>query len=372
MAGEPGADARVEQDLACSGCGANLKFHPGVAALACQYCGAETAVPSLADALGEQDFRAFLALAETDGKTFEITTAKCFGCGAESTFEGNIASVCCPFCGASALATEAKTQRQIKPQSVLPFAVPVETARKAFRDWIGGLWFAPSKLAKMRNADLGMQGVFLPHWTYDSKTRTSYVGQRGDYYYTTERYTTTDSKGKVSHRTRQVRHTRWRAASGVVSNTFDDVLVLASTSLPKKHVEKLEPWGLENLVAYDARYLAGFRSENYSVGLEAGFAEAERQMEPTIRATIRRDIGGDEQRILQSRTEHSGITFKHILLPVWISAYRFEDRVFRFVVNARTGEVQGERPWSKLKIAAAVLAGMVVAGVVIWIVQSQK
>ena len=44
----------------------------------------------------------------------------------------------------------------------------------------------------------------------------------------------------------------------------------------------------------------------------------------------------------------------------------------RFVVNGRTGRVQGERPWSTVKIAIAVLAGLAVAAAVGYIVaQSQ-
>lgn len=54
----------------------------------------------------------------------------------------------------------------------------------------------------------------------------------------------------------------------------------------------------------------------------------------------------------------ANITFKHALLPLWISAYRYQERVFRFLVNARSGEVQGERPFSVLKIALAVLAAI--------------
>jgi hypothetical protein len=78
-------------------------------------------------------------------------------------------------------------------------------------------------------------------------------------------------------------------------------------------------------------------------------------MAPEIDSKIRWDIGGDEQRILSKTTYYSDITFKYILLPVWISAYRFKDRNFQFLVNARTGEVQGERPYSWIKITLLVL-----------------
>jgi hypothetical protein len=63
------------------------------------------------------------------------------------------------------------------------------------------------------------------------------------------------------------------------------------------------------------------------------------------------------------------VTFKHILLPVWMAAYKFQDRSFRFVVNGQTGKVQGERPWSKWKIALAVLAALIVAGVAAYLYQ---
>ena len=46
-----------------------------------------------------------------------------------------------------------------------------------------------------------------------------------------------------------------------------------------------------------------------------------------------------------------------MLLPVWVAAFRFVGRPYRFVVNGRTGEVQGERPWSFWKIAGPIVTG---------------
>jgi hypothetical protein len=94
-------------------------------------------------------------------------------------------------------------------------------------------------------------------------------------------------------------------------------------------------------------------------------------MRPAIEATIRQDIGGDHQSIDSVRTRFHDITFKHVLLPVWISAYRYRGRVFRFLVNARTGEVQGARPWSAIKIALAVVVALILAGVAWWFLARQ-
>lgn len=143
-------------------------------------------------------------------------------------------------------------------------------------------------------------------------------------------------------------------------------------SLPQALVAKLEPWDLEELVPYADDYLSGFRSESYRVGLAEGFEVAKTVMDEGIRQSICRDIGGDHQRIHNVHTLYSNITFKHLLLPVWVSAYRFHDKIYRFVVNARTGEVQGERPWSFVKIALAVLAVLAVAGTIAAIVAANS
>ena len=142
------------------------------------------------------------------------------------------------------------------------------------------------------------------------------------------------------------------------------MLVAASNSLPVKYLDRLEPWDLNNLVPYDTKYLSGFKSERYQVSLEDGFGKAKEKMEVVIREDIKKDIGGDRQQIHSLMSKYNNITFKHILLPLWISAYRYNNKPYRFMINARTGEVTGERPWSWIKITLAVIAGAAVIGTV--------
>ncbi len=105
--------------------------------------------------------------------------------------------------------------------------------------------------------------------------------------------------------------------------------------------------------------------------LKSGFGAAQEQMADRIRGTICADIGGDHQRISSMSPQYSGITFKHILLPVWVSAYRYNGKVYRFLVNGQTGAVSGERPWSAWKITFAVLAGLAIIGIIV-LVASQR
>ena len=156
-------------------------------------------------------------------------------------------------------------------------------------------------------------------------------------------------------RTRQVRHTRWHHASGQVERWFDDILIPATRSLPPPRLNALEPWDLGELTPYEPAYLSGYKAQRYQVSLAEGFELAKQTAAPVIEADVRRDIGGDEQRVSNVVTQYSAVTFKHLLLPVYVGAYRFNDKVYQVVVNGRTGEVQGERPYSVWKIALLVL-----------------
>jgi hypothetical protein len=121
------------------------------------------------------------------------------------------------------------------------------------------------------------------------------------------------------------------------------------------------------LCAYEPAWLAGFRAQRYQVELPEGFDKAKQAMAKVIEGDVRKDIGGDEQRVLGVETATSNATFRHLLLPVWIGAYRFKGKAYQVVVNARTGEVQGERPWSVLKISLLVAAIVLVIVVLVMI-----
>jgi hypothetical protein len=250
---------------------------------------------------------------------------------------------------------------------LLPFALDKRRATAASEKWLASLWFAPSDLKARAFIDEYLRGVYLPHWTYDMHATTRYTGQRGEDYWVTETYTAMVN-GRPQVRTRQVRKTRWYPASGTVDNVFDDVLVPASNSLPRDRVDSLTPWDLRELVPFDGAYLAGFVAESYSVTLPQGFDEATIRVQATIDASIRRDIGGDHQVIHSKNSRYDDITFKHILLPIWLTAYRYSGKTYRVMINGTTGELSGERPYSAIKITLAVFAGLLVVGGIVALV----
>ncbi len=355
----------AQRKFHCRSCGANVEYEPGSTHLQCPYCSAEHPIPTSEEEIKELDFDSALSQ-KADTSTFTARTIHCGGCGATTQLEAHVTADRCAFCD-SPLVEEPKSLEIFKPKSMLPFGVDQKAAKETFKNWLGSRWFAPNDL-KLRARKDGLDGIYIPYWTYDSSTESYYRGQRGDYYYETESYSTTEGGEEVT-KTREVRKTRWRSTSGVVWESFDDILVPASNSIPRNLAEKLEPWDLPQLVPYQEQYLSGFGAECYQVDLREGFEFAKQTMEEEIRQEVKRDIGGDEQRISSVRTAYEDITFKHILLPVWVSAFKYQDKVYRVLVNARTGEIQGERPYSVVKITLLVLAICAVIGLIYYLTQ---
>ena len=342
----------------CDQCGADMRFAPEGGLLVCDHCGNETAVaePAPKGGIRELDFRAALEAQLPEAEIEETRVSKCPNCGAQVEMGADTHAAECPFC-ATPVVTDTGAHRQIKPRGVLPFVLDEPAARDAMTAWLGKLWFAPSGLQDYARKGRKLQGIYVPYWTFDADTKSSYRGERGTVYYESRQV---KRDGKTV--TERVQKVRWRSKSGRVARFFDDVLVLASRALPKSYTDALAPWDLSTLQPYAPEFLAGFRAEAYTVELDEGFDEARAHMDRVIERDVRFDIGGDRQRIHDIDTSISDVTFKHILLPVWMAAYKYRGKSYRFVVNGQSGAVRGERPWSAIKIAVAVVVGVVVVG----------
>jgi len=351
----------TEHRFPCDNCGSDLRFDPAQSLLVCDHCGNTEPLSGTSVAhemIREQDFKTALRADLPAVEMEETRVTTCPNCAAQVEFDPGKHATECPFC-ATPVVVDTGINRHIKPRAVLPFAQTEPEARDAMNSWLGRLWFAPNGLQEYARKGRRMQGIYVPYWTYDADTKSSYSGERGTVYYVTQ---TVVRDGKQVRQ--QVPKVRWRRASGRVARFFDDVLVLASTSLPKKFTDALEPWDLAALTPYAPEYLAGFRAEAYAVSLEDGFVEARNHMERVIDRDVRFDIGGDRQRVHKVDTRISDVTFKHVLLPVWLAAYKYRGTTYRFVVNGRTGRVQGERPYSAIKITIAVTLGLLAAAII--------
>ena len=347
----------------CEKCGADLEFHIGQQDLKCPFCGYEKLIELAPDTeIAEQDFQAILEKVREwrqqtgDNSTDGQNEIRCGGCGANVVFVGSLTASECPYCAVSLQRDKVHDSPQRVPvHGILPFQVEKEKARMNLSEWVRSRWFAPNEFLQ-RGVDGRFNGVYLPFWTYDSMTFSRYSGLRGDNYTAT----VTDSNNQTQTEIR----TSWTPVSGSHQRFFDDVLVLATKGMNRDLMDSLEPWALENIQPFTQELLAGFMARTYEVELDEGFPIAKKRFDAGIASDVCKLIGGDHQQIDKIQTRYDAITFKHLLLPVWLLAYRYHGKSYQVLVNAVTGEVQGERPYSFWKIALTVLAVLAVIGAI--------
>lgn len=340
----------------CVECGGDAEWNAAKQCLCCPYCG--TIVPW--DQGKQQDEGAIVehdllqALAEHDGRGLQEAkkSLKCQSCHAISVFDATRMAQRCEFCGSPSIVAVEDLDQLITPQSLLPAVVSSTQVRDMLRQWYGTRWFAPSSLKKRALTDT-LGGIYLPYWTFDAHVEAQWVAESGYHYYESESYT--DANGQT--RTRQVQKTRWKPSSGQLSHFFDDDLVPGTVGLHLELLRKVEPFPTVNdLKPYDAAYVRGWTVERYQVDLRKASQTSLEQMQRQIQRLCAKDVPGDTYRNLQVQADYQKRSFKHILVPVWLVSYDYAGKSYQVVVNAYTGSMAGERPYSWVKIAFAAIA----------------
>lgn len=348
--------------LPCAQCGAELEFNPNQQALKCGHCG-HTQTITITGGVVEYDLNdamsRFLGQAAAPPPS-GVRQIKCEECSAEIIVPDGEETIRCDYCGSRKTVKVEMPHEVLRPESLLPFAFDSKTADEKFRAWLKGLWFRPNAL-KHRSSVEELHGIYVPYWTYDSHVAAYWTAQAGYYYYVSESYR--DSQGHT--RTRQVRKVRWVWTSGHRRDFFDDWLVCASGQLRNrlaKLLAKIEPFPTKALVPFNQSFLVGYRAERYSVDLKQGWEIARGGIYGEVCSRCSRDVPGDTHRFLDVRASYFGQSFKHVLLPIYILAYRFQGKVFNVLVNGATGAVKGQAPLSWVKITLLVLAILALLG----------
>ena len=365
---EPGTEqARQDQSesFKCPNCGGHQVFDPDTQNLKCEQCGSLIAIPPEQHrSIVEYDFS---SAEDQDGRDWFTgnRVVRCASCGAQTVLAQYAMATRCSFCGSTQV-VDIDQSPGIRPEAVVPFKLDSKKASELFRKWLGKKIFAPKAVRQEAKPDR-FTGVYLPYWTYDSHTITQYAGLGGEYYYVTEFYTVTEN-GRSVQKTRQVRHTRWFPVSGTYTEAFDDILVQAGGSDQSALLAKLQPYNLAELQPYQPDFLSGYGASHYEIPLQDGFEEAKGIMDAAIRNGIRDQVHTDELQLNQVDTTFKDIRFKHILLPVWLSSFRFRQKQYRYLINGQTGRVSGTYPLSPIRIALAVIGGIILTAGIYWLV----
>ncbi|MGD9101077.1 MAG: primosomal protein N' (replication factor Y) - superfamily II helicase [Anaerolineae bacterium] len=357
------------QTFLCPQCGAEMQWDADQTILACDYCGHQqtSQAAEQVEEIVEYDLEEFLhsGAGKPQGYGTETKTIACQQCGANTAVETGVTSTECPFCGSNVVLEQETAADIIQPESLVPFQVSEDVALRKYREWLGKGIFRPGDLAQ-RAGRGQLYGVYLPFWTFDASAFSRWRAEAGYYYYVTETYTTTED-GKRVTKTRQVRKTRWEPASGQHSGSYDDVLVYATDSVDQKILEKIYPYNTNKLVAYGSQYLSGWRAEQYQINLRQGWDIGRQKIEGYERDACDRLVPGDTHRNLHVNTTITDTTFKHVLLPVWIASYPYKGKVYRFMINGQTGKVEGQKPISWIRVTIAVILVLIVVAIIAYL-----
>lgn len=334
-------------DKKCPSCGATLQYDPDIKKMACPYCGFSREIPEemSSDSVKEQDFESAKLRASQNWGTKKKSIV-CKQCGGETVYDEAETAASCPFCGSNNIMPVDDDEDIMAPGGVVPFEISQEKASELFKKWLGGKLFAPNA-AKQACVAKDFNGIYLPYWTYDAETASTYSVSLGFDY-------------KDGDETK----TRWRNYSGNYAEFIDDEIVYASKKTNDPYIKRVSVFDFTRLRPYSPEFIAGFAAERYTVGLDEGWGQAKVAIDSKLRSHLSSELrsryNADHVRNLVLNTDYSDITFKYLLAPIWLSNFKFNGTVYKFVVNGQTGKIAGKSPISPIKVAIAVVIAIAV------------
>jgi len=340
----------------CPSCGAVLHYSPSLEKMECDFCKTQKDIdtPPATKHNYTQEIDSTIK-----NKSKELSCQKCGASFEQSSY--TIASLC-PYCKTPAITKE---QNAISIDGIIPFKITHKEAQKLFKKWVGSLWFAPTAFTKYLEGDNKLNGIYIPHWNFDTYTTTHYTGERGDAYYVSVDKVITDQNGNRRVVKTQERRIRWTPVSGVVHASFNDITTPASKHIDKDIIDNLSSWQNQDLKGFSYEFLSGFNAQEYTSSIQHGFEDIKAKIAPYIRRKILIDIGGDEQQIHSTSTKYHNTAYQNNLYPVWSASFEWNKKQYDYAINAQSGKVSGERPYSIVKIALAI-AGVITLGVALY------
>jgi len=260
----------------------------------------------------------------------EVHRFECTGCGATLTWELEAQGLRCAFCGRDAL-EERETVHMQAPRLVVPFRIGQERASALFREWLGRGLFRPGDL-RTASTVTEMRGVYLPFWAFSVECHL---------------YWTADSD-----RIPLGARAEWAPHFGEHLARYEHRLVPASGALTAHEIGKLGDWKLAEAVPWAPELVRDAPTEAFSVTCKRARALAFQGFEQQVRADCLPEVPGTRKRNLRVNPLYSGAEGWPVLVPVWIVAYEYRSRRYRFLMNGQTGKIEGNAPLSPWKLLA--------------------
>lgn len=339
-------------NYSCPNCNAQLSYIPEKMSLHCEYCGYEEKL--IGESSNLENVFNLLEIEDNSWKD-EVKVVRCENCGAENVISVYDIASECPFCGSSQIVQIDELPGK-KPDRVIAFRISSDNSRELFSKWIKRKLYVPKKVKK-DIPSIKINGVYLPCWTYDANSISEYKGRLG------KRYTVTVGSGKNRRTETRI---RWFYIKGTEFVDFDDVITNAGNKINASELSSIEPFNTNESFVYEQKFLAGFSAEHYKINVQAGWKNVQPRMKNYIKTRILSHYHYDVVGYLNFEPVYKNITYKYVLLPIWIGAYSYNKKDFRFIVNGENGKITGKYPISAPKVIVTVLIIFIVLFLLIY------
>jgi hypothetical protein len=276
----------------------------------------------------EAPHEAAVAPVQKDAGSLVTDNFQCRGCGASMSYDARAEALRCPFCGSTEMAAR-PDHKVLTPSRIAPFRIGREEAVSAMRSWLGKGFWRPTKLAQAA-ALVKMTPVYVPYWVFQADTHT---------------YWTADS-----NQTPPGASGDWYPLSGEHEGQYAGLLIGASGALTPSETHALCPFDLKDAAPPDQVDLKNAIVEEFSRPKKYARPLAREGLEGLETEACTSAYVPGRARNVHVNVRMTGMSGEAVLLPVWIMAYRFRDRLFRFLVNGQTGRATGQAPLSLTKI----------------------
>ena len=100
---------------------------------------------------------------------------------------------------------------------------------------------------------------------------------------------------------------------------------------------------------------------HYDKSIEDCWGTAKGKMDAVIRRSILSQYSYDTVDYLNVSTTHEAVTYKYVMIPVYVGNFNYKKKLYNFFVNGVSGKVSGKTPVSALRVLIAVGLGLAAA-----------
>jgi len=297
----------------CPNCGARMVYEANGRDLFCEHCGYQKSLAKSTFEDGGQDF--FVGMATIRGHRKPVATQVffCEGCGAQFILPPQAISAVCAYCGSTHVVQEEKQRDILPPNKIIPHVYSQKEVTAIFNNWLRLHKVIPDRVS------VPLRGVYLPVWTFDLTGNLVYRLEEND-------ALDTMSQTRMSYYLH-----------------FDDLRIPASKRVHDVFEKLLPVYDLSAAVQYEPGFLASWYAEVYDIPLADASLKAR---EMALKAGRRRVETGipDVSIVSIVPADLQVISFKLVLLPVWITTMALSAKEFVVLIDGQNGEIASNFP----------------------------